>query len=45
MVEDGYLEFEGMRGNTDQRMCPVCRQDEGWRRILNVKEQKLGEVN
>jgi hypothetical protein len=36
----GIWRLKGMRGNTGQGICPVCRKDKGWSHILGCKGTK-----
>jgi hypothetical protein len=38
----GIWKLKGVRGITEQGMCPVCNK-EGWSRILRCEETKVGE--
>jgi hypothetical protein len=36
----GMWRLKGVRGNTEQGMCPMCNKEEGWSHILRCKETR-----
>jgi hypothetical protein len=34
----GFWRLKGVRGNTEQGMCPMCNKEEGWSHILGCEE-------
>jgi hypothetical protein len=36
----GIWRLRGVRGNTEQRMCPMCNKEEGWSHILRCEETR-----
>jgi hypothetical protein len=37
----GIWRLKGVRGNTEQGMCPMYNKEEGWSHILRSGNQKL----
>jgi predicted RNA-binding Zn-ribbon protein involved in translation (DUF1610 family) len=40
MVKMGIWRLRGVRGNTEQEMCPMCNKEEGWSHILRCEETR-----
>jgi hypothetical protein len=36
----GVWRLKGVRGNTEQGMCPMCNKEEGWSNILRCEETR-----
>jgi hypothetical protein len=36
----GIWRLKGVRGNIEQRMCPMCNKEEGWSHILRCEETR-----
>jgi hypothetical protein len=36
----GIWRLKGVRGNTEQGMCPMCNKEEGWSHILGCEETR-----
>jgi hypothetical protein len=36
----GIWRLKGVRGNTEQGMCPMCNKEEGWSHILRCEETR-----
>jgi hypothetical protein len=36
----GIWKLKGVRGNTEQGMCPMCNKEEGWSHTLRCDETK-----
>jgi hypothetical protein len=36
----GIWRLKGVRGNTEQVMCPMCNKEEGWSHILRCAETR-----
>jgi hypothetical protein len=36
----GIWRLRGVRGNTEQGMCPMCNKEEGWSHILRCEETR-----
>jgi ribosomal protein L37AE/L43A len=44
MVENRSLETEGVRRNSEQRICPTCSKEEHWRHTLKYEGRKIWRV-
>jgi hypothetical protein len=36
----GIWRLKGVRGNTEQGICPICNKEEGWSHILRCEETR-----
>jgi uncharacterized protein YprB with RNaseH-like and TPR domain len=36
----GIWRLKGVRGNTEQGMCPMCNKEEGWSHVLRYEETR-----